>query len=62
VIPALATMRERHGDTSGGATASSRSTAASTFPGVKLHFGRLAPGFGWVDIDYLGIELGPTLS
>ena len=26
------------------------------------HAGKVVPGFGWVDVDYLGIELGPLLA
>jgi hypothetical protein len=29
---------------------------------VKLAYGRLVPGFGWVDIDYLGIDQGPIIA
>ena len=63
VIPALAgRCTSATASTSAGATASStRSTAASTSRACTLHFGRLAPGFGWVDIDYLGIDQGPIL-
>jgi len=61
VIPALAAMRERYGETIWGRYGFFAFNRSFDFPGVKLHFGRLAPGFGWVDVDYLGIELGPTL-
>jgi hypothetical protein len=27
-----------------------------------LEYGRLAPGFGWVDTDYVGIDQGPILA
>jgi hypothetical protein len=31
------------------------------YPGVPLRHGRVVPGFGWVDTDYLGIDQGPIL-
>jgi len=33
-----------------------------TFENAKLTFGRVVPGFGWVDTDYLGIDQGPILA
>ena len=33
-----------------------------TFTDIKLQHGRVVPGFGWVDTDYLGIEQGPLLA
>lgn len=27
-----------------------------------MRYGRRVPGFGWVDIDYLGIDQGSTLA
>ncbi len=29
---------------------------------MTLTHGRVVPGFGWVDTDYLGIEVGPLLA
>ena len=29
---------------------------------VPLKYGRVVPGFGWVDTDYLGIDQGPILA
>jgi hypothetical protein len=29
---------------------------------VELAYGRLAPGLGWVDVDYLGIDQGPIVA
>ncbi|HEX4597128.1 MAG TPA: glucoamylase family protein [Burkholderiaceae bacterium] len=29
---------------------------------VKLAYGRLAPGLGWVDVDYLGLDQGPIVA
>jgi hypothetical protein len=47
VIPALATMRERHGEFIWGRYGFFAFNRSFDLPGVKLHFGRLAPGFGW---------------
>jgi len=33
-----------------------------TYPDVKLIHGKLVPGFGWVDTDYLGIDQGPMIA
>jgi len=32
-----------------------------TFTDAKLHHGKLVPGIGWVDGDYLGIDQGPIV-
>jgi hypothetical protein len=60
VIPALATMHQRYGETIWGRYGFFAFNRSFDFP-ARLHFGRRVPGFGWVDIDYLGIEVGPTL-
>jgi hypothetical protein len=31
-------------------------------PGVRFSNGRLVPGTGWVDVDYLGIDQGPIVA
>jgi hypothetical protein len=28
---------------------------------VPVHHGRIVPGAGWFDTDYIGIDVGPTL-
>jgi hypothetical protein len=33
-----------------------------TYSDVPLRHGRVEPGVGWVDSDYLGIEVGPLLA
>ena len=33
-----------------------------TYEKAKLTFGRVVPGVGWVDTDYLGIDQGPILA
>ncbi|UHQ19157.1 Tat pathway signal protein [Lysobacter sp. KIS68-7] len=32
-----------------------------TYTDVKLHHGKLVPGMGWVDGDYIGIDQGPIV-
>ncbi len=62
-IPAIAAMKERFGEQIYGRygffDAFNRSF---TFTDVKLTHGRVIPGFGWVDTDYLGIDQGPLLA
>jgi hypothetical protein len=31
-------------------------------PGPRLQHGRIVPGVGWFDTDYLGIDQGPVLA
>jgi hypothetical protein len=61
-IPALAAMRERYGahiySTYGFLDAFNPSFEYD----VPLKHGRIVPGFGWVDTDYLGIDQGPLLA
>jgi hypothetical protein len=63
VIPALAAMKRRHGEhiyaKYGFLDAFNPSF---TFADVKLNHGRVVPGFGWVDTDYLGIDQGPLIA
>jgi hypothetical protein len=61
-VPALAAMRERHGRHILGRYGLHTFNPSFTFADVKLRHGRVAPGFGWVDTDYLGIEVGPLLT
>jgi hypothetical protein len=60
--PALATMHQRYGrEIYGryGFFAFNRSFTATEQP---LKHGRIAAGLGWVDKDWLGIEVGPLLA
>ena len=59
--PALVAMRERHGEHIWGKYGFFAFNRSFTFTDAKLAYGQVVPGFGWVDIDYLGIEVGPTL-
>lgn len=62
VVPALAAMRERFGAHIYDRYGFHAFNQSFTFTDVKLTHGRVVPGFGWVDTDYLGIEQGPLLA
>ncbi len=62
VLPALAAMHERHGARIYGRYGFHAFNQSFDFTDVKLTHGRVVPGFGWVDTDYLGIEQGPMLA
>ncbi len=63
VAPALAAMHERYGAQIYGRYGFVDAFNPSfTFTDVKLTHGRVVPGFGWVDVDYLGIDQGPLLA
>jgi hypothetical protein len=63
VIPAALAMHERYGAVIYGQygflDAFNRSF---TLTDVKLSNGRVVPGWGWVDTDYLGIDQGPIIA
>lgn len=59
---AVAAMRERYGAEIYGRYGFFAFNPSFTFTDVKLLHGRIAPGVGWVDTDYLGIEVGPQLA
>lgn len=61
VAPALARMHQRHGAQIYGKYGFFAFNQSFTFADAKLAHGRVVPGFGWVDSDYLGIEVGPLL-
>lgn len=61
VMPAIRTMRERYGDNlykQYGFLDAFNPTLQLTVP---LHHGRVDPGSGWYDGDYLGIDQGPIV-
>lgn len=62
VVPSLLAMRERHGEHILGRYGYYAFNRSFTFTDVQLTHGRVVPGFGWVDTDYLGIEVGPLLA
>ena len=61
VLPALAAMYERYGRAIYGRYGFYAFNQSFTFTDVRIE-GRVVPGLGWVDGDYLGIELGPLLA
>ncbi len=61
-VPAIAAMRERYGAQIYGRYGFFAFNPSFTFTDVKLTHGRIAAGVGWVDTDYLGIEVGPLLA
>jgi hypothetical protein len=62
VVPALAAMRERFGAVIYERYGFHAFNPSFDFADVALTHGRVVPGFGWVDTDYLGIEQGPMLA
>ena len=62
VLPALAAMYERYGRAIYGRYGFYAFNQSFTFTDVPITAGNLVPGLGWVDGDYLGIELGPLLA
>ena len=61
VLPALAAMYERYGRAIYGRYGFYAFNQSFTFTDARTE-GRVVPGLGWVDGDYLGIELGPLLA
>ncbi len=61
VRPALTAMHQRHGEHIYGRYGFLAFNQSFSFTDVKLTHGRVVPGFGWVDSDWLGIEVGPLL-
>jgi hypothetical protein len=63
VLPALVAMRERYGDWLFGQYGFLDAFNPSfQFTDVPVSQGRLVPGQGWFDTDYLGIDQGPILG
>ncbi len=60
-LPALAAMRERYGRAPLRALRLPRRLQpdASPSPTCRVQHGRVVPGVGWFDTDYLGIDQGP---
>ncbi|HLL11416.1 MAG TPA: glucoamylase family protein, partial [Rubrivivax sp.] len=61
VKSALARMHQLHGAHIYGKYGFLAFNQSFTFADAKLTHGRVVSGFGWVDNDYLGIEVGPLL-
>jgi hypothetical protein len=62
VSRALVTMRERYGEKIFGKYGFFAFNPSFTYSDVPLRHGRIEPGVGWVNNDYLGIEVGPLLA
>ena len=60
-IPALVGMRRRYGDDLFGRYGFVDAFNPSYRFGGRLPAGRIVPGLGWFDTDYLGIDQGPIL-
>jgi hypothetical protein len=61
-IEALVTMRDRYGDNLFGQYGFFDSFNPTLTGGVAVSAGRIVPGVGWFDTDYLGIDQGPILA
>jgi len=61
-IPALMTMRERYGEPLYGKYGFLDAFNPTFRFDVRVHHGRVVPGIGWFDTDYLGIDQGPILE
>lgn len=62
VVPTLDAMRRRHGRHIVGRYGFFAFNRSFGFADLRLTHGRVVPGFGWVDRDWLGIEVGPLLA
>jgi hypothetical protein len=60
-IRALRTMRERYPQVWGEYGFLDAFNPTFQFSGVRLGHGRIVPGVGWFDTDYLGIDQGPIV-
>jgi hypothetical protein len=62
VLPALSAMYAQYGQAIYGQYGFRAFNQSFGATDTAPREGRLAPGLGWVDTDYLGIELGPLLA
>ncbi len=63
VIPALEAMRDRHGTNLWGRFGFLDAfNPTFTFTSVPVHHGRVVPGAGWYDTDWIGIDVGPVAA
>jgi len=64
VLPGLAAMKERYGAAIYGKYGfiDAFNPTLTTAPPGGLPHGRLVPGAGWIDVDYLGIDQGPIIG
>jgi len=62
-LPALKEMRRRYGDDLWGRYGFLDAfNPTFTFTDFPVHHGRVVPGAGWFDSDYIGIDQGPILA
>jgi hypothetical protein len=61
-IPALVAMRERYGEPLYARYGFLDAFNPTFRYDVPVHHGRVVPGVGWFDTDYLGIDQGPILG
>ncbi|MDB6163667.1 MAG: Tat pathway signal protein [Xanthomonadaceae bacterium] len=62
VIPAITALHDRYGaDLYGKYGFLDAFNPSFRYNDAKLHHGRLVPGVGWFDTDYLGIDQGPIV-
>lgn len=61
-IPAIAYMRTQYGGQIYGKYGFVDAFNLDFNHAIKVHDGRVIPGFGWADTDYLGIDQGPIVA
>src|SRR5207342_3582887 len=61
-LPALLAMRQRYGAPLYGEYGFLDAFNPTFRFDVPVHHGRVVPGVGWFDTDYLGIDQGPILE
>jgi hypothetical protein len=61
VLPAIGTLLARYGDFLYGRYGFLDAFNPSIPDGTAVQSGRVVPGKGWVDVDYLGIDEGPIV-
>ncbi len=63
VLPTIAALRDQHGEALYGRYGFLDAfNPTFDFPDVPVHHGRVVPGHGWYDTDYLGLDQGPILA
>ncbi len=61
-IPALIAMREKYGDDLFSTYGFLDDFNPTLSGDIKPHYGKVVPGVGWFDTDYLGIDQGPIIA
>jgi hypothetical protein len=61
-VPALQAMRDRYGDNLYSRYGFLDSFNPTFDTNVRVQHGRVVPGVGWFDTDYLGIDQGPIIA